>query len=170
MVTVHLHSSLPHFGFPGGSVVKIPPASAGDAGSIPGLGRSPGEGNGHPLQFSCLGNPMDRGAWWAAVMGSQRVRHGWVTKYQQLPHLPELFRGLAGRWVGGGWDLVEYLHFYILNWIYVGHLLRVPITIWVNRLLNIYYLQHCYANELTLLSLFYRWKNWASEMLNNFVS
>ena len=42
---------------------------AGDSGSIPGLGRSPGEGNGDPLQYSCLGNPMDRGAWWATVHG-----------------------------------------------------------------------------------------------------
>ena len=50
-------------GFPGGSVVKNPPANAGDPGSIPGLGRSPGEGNGTPLQHSCLENPMDRGAW-----------------------------------------------------------------------------------------------------------
>ena len=40
---------------------------AGDAGSAPGSGRSPGEGNGNPLQYSCLGNPMDRGAWWATV-------------------------------------------------------------------------------------------------------
>ena len=55
--------------FPGGSVVKNPPASAGEAGSAPGSGRSPGEGNGSPLQFSCLENPMDRGAWWAAVHG-----------------------------------------------------------------------------------------------------
>ena len=54
-------------GFPGGSVVKNPPANAGDAGSIPGSGRSPGVGNGNPLQYSCLGNPMDRGAWWAIV-------------------------------------------------------------------------------------------------------
>ena len=54
-------------GFPSGSVVKNPPASAGDAGSIPGLGRSSGEGNGNPVQFSCLGNPMDRGAWRATV-------------------------------------------------------------------------------------------------------
>ena len=46
---------------------KNPPANAGDAGSIPGLGRSPGEGNGNPLQYSCLGNPMDTGAWWAIV-------------------------------------------------------------------------------------------------------
>ena len=41
--------------------------SAEDPGSIPGLGRSPGEGNGNPLQYSCLGNPMDRGAWWATI-------------------------------------------------------------------------------------------------------
>ena len=54
-------------GFPGGLVVKNPPANAGDMGSIPGLGRSPGEGNGNPLQYSCLENPMDRGAWWAPV-------------------------------------------------------------------------------------------------------
>ena len=56
-------------GFPGCSVVKNPPANAGDVGSIPGLGRSPGEENGNPLQYSCLGNPMDRGAWWAVVHG-----------------------------------------------------------------------------------------------------
>ena len=53
-------------------MVKNPPASAGDAGDrglIPGLGRSPGEGNGNPLQYSCLGNPMDRGVWRATVHG-----------------------------------------------------------------------------------------------------
>ena len=61
-------------GFPGGSVVKNPPANAGDAGSIPGSGRSPGVGNGNPLQYSCLGNPMDRGAWWAAVYGVAQSR------------------------------------------------------------------------------------------------
>ena len=54
-------------GFPGGSVVKNPPVNGGDAGLIPGSGRSPAEGNGNPLQYSCLGNPMDRGSWWASV-------------------------------------------------------------------------------------------------------
>ena len=54
------------WGFPGGSVLKNLPASTGE-GSIP--GRSPGEGNGNPLQYSCLENPMDRGAWWATVHG-----------------------------------------------------------------------------------------------------
>ena len=48
-------------GFPGGSVVKNPPTNAGAVGSITGLGKSPGEGNGNPLQYSCLGNPLDRG-------------------------------------------------------------------------------------------------------------
>ena len=56
-------------GFPGGSEVKASACNAGDLGSIPGLGRSPGEGNGNPLQYSCLENPMDGGAWWATVHG-----------------------------------------------------------------------------------------------------
>ena len=66
--------------FPGVSVVKNPPANAGDAGLIPGLGRSPGEGNGNPLQYCCLGNPMDRGAGGLQSMGSQRVRRDLATK------------------------------------------------------------------------------------------
>ena len=56
-------------GFPGGSVVVNMPADTGDVGLNPGSGRSPGEGNGNPLQYSCLGNPRDRGAWWAIVHG-----------------------------------------------------------------------------------------------------
>ena len=62
-------STLPVWGFPGASVVKNLPANAGDTGLIPGSERSPGEGNGDPLQCSCLENPTDRGAWWAAVHG-----------------------------------------------------------------------------------------------------
>ena len=50
---------------PGGSIMQNPPASAGDTGSVPGWGRSPGGGNGNPLQDYCLKNPMDKGAWWA---------------------------------------------------------------------------------------------------------
>ena len=53
--------------FPGGSVVKNPPANAGDVDSIPGFERSPGEGNGNPLHCSCLENPLDRGTRWATV-------------------------------------------------------------------------------------------------------
>ena len=56
-------------GFPGDSEVKNSPANAEDLGSIPGLGRSPGKGNGNPLQYSCLGNPLNRGALQATVHG-----------------------------------------------------------------------------------------------------
>ena len=61
-------------GFPDGLVIKNPPANSGDVGSMPGSGRSIGEGNDNPLQYSCLGNPMDSRAWLAAVH--------WVAKSQ----------------------------------------------------------------------------------------
>ena len=64
-------------GFPGGSVSKESACDAGDPGSIPGSGRSPGEGNGTLLQYSCLETPMDRDAWQATIHG---VRHDWATK------------------------------------------------------------------------------------------
>ena len=60
-------------GFPGGSEVKASPCNAGDLSSIPGSGRCPGEGNGNPLQYSCLENPMDGGAWWATVHGVAKL-------------------------------------------------------------------------------------------------
>ena len=69
--------------FPSGSVVKNPPASAGDASLIPGLGRSPAEGNGNPLQYSCLGNPMDRSLLGYSPWGRQRFGHDLATKQQQ---------------------------------------------------------------------------------------
>ena len=62
-------------GFPGGSDMKESACNAGGLGSIPGLGRFPGEGNGYPLQYPGLKNPMDRGAWGLQSMGSQRVGH-----------------------------------------------------------------------------------------------
>ena len=61
--------------FPGGSLEKNPPVNAGDMGSTPGLERSPGEWNGNPLKYSCLGNLMDGGAWHAAVHG---VAQSWT--------------------------------------------------------------------------------------------
>ena len=71
------------WGFPGGSVVENLPANARDAGLISGLGRSPGEGNGNSLQYSCLENPMNRGAWQATVHGGcKQLRHDLVTKQQ----------------------------------------------------------------------------------------
>ena len=60
--------------FPGGSVVKNLPVNAGDVGLIPRSGRSPGKGSGNALQYSCLENPMDRGAWWATVHEVARVK------------------------------------------------------------------------------------------------
>ena len=60
--------------FLGGSEVKASACNAGDVGSIPESGRSPGEGNGNPLQYSCLENPMDIGAWWATVHGVAKSR------------------------------------------------------------------------------------------------
>ena len=71
-------------GFPGGSEVKASACNVGDPGSIPGLGRSPGEGNGNPLQYSCLENPMDGRAWWAIVHG---VANSW-TRLSLLTYLP----------------------------------------------------------------------------------
>ena len=62
-------------GFPGGSLLKNLPANVEDVGLIPGLGRSPGKGNGNPLQYSCLGNPMDREVWQATVHG---VAKSWL--------------------------------------------------------------------------------------------
>ena len=66
--------------FPRSSGSKESACNAGDLGSIPGSGKSPGEGNGNPLQYSCLENPMDRGAWWATVHGVARIGHDLVSK------------------------------------------------------------------------------------------
>ena len=89
------HSSVINLSFSGGSVAKNLPANAGDSGLIPGSGRSPGEGNGNPLQYSWLGNPMDGGAWKAIVHGvekSQIPLSDWTTTinldiWQWSPHL-----------------------------------------------------------------------------------
>ena len=73
-----LGGALRRYGFPSGTVVKNLPANAGDirdTGLVPELGRSPGEGNGNPLEYSCLENSMDRGAWWATV---HRVTKSWT--------------------------------------------------------------------------------------------
>ena len=69
-----------YLGFPGGSDGKESACSVGDPGSIPGLGKSPGEGNDNSLQYSCLENSMDRGAWWAAVHGVTK-RWTWLSDF-----------------------------------------------------------------------------------------
>ena len=74
-------------GFPGGSAVKNVPGNVGDTGDlglIPGSERSPGEGNGNPLQYSCLGKPMDRGAWWDIVHGVALSTHTYINVYAVL--------------------------------------------------------------------------------------
>ena len=73
--------------FPGGSDSKESTCNAGDLGPIPGSGRSPGEGNGYPLQYSCLANPMDRGAWWATVAKSWK----WLSNTHTHTHTPTEF-------------------------------------------------------------------------------
>ena len=74
-------------GFPGGSISKESACSAGDQGLIPGSGRSPGEGNGKPLQYSCLESPMDKGAWWAILHGVAKSQ----TRLRDFTSLYELF-------------------------------------------------------------------------------
>ena len=79
--------SLTLLDFPGGSAGKESTCNAGDLGSIPGLGRSPGERKGNPLQYSCLGSPMDGGAWWATVQG---VSKSWTRLRNQHKGRKEL--------------------------------------------------------------------------------
>ena len=81
-------------GFPDGSGSKASACNVGDLGSIPGSGRSPGEGNGNPPQYSCLENPMDGGAWWATVRRVAKSR----TRLSDFTFT--LFQGR--RWGGGG--------------------------------------------------------------------
>ena len=78
--------------FPAGWVVKNLPANAGDAGSILGLGRSPGEGSGNPLQYSCLKNPMDREAWRATV---HRIAKSWTQLKQLSTHISNAYKSHA---------------------------------------------------------------------------
>ena len=87
--------------FPGGPAVKNPPADAGDQGSIPGWERTLGEGNGNLLQNFCLGNPMDRGAWWAAyhLSGHKRIRLA-TKQQQQIMITAETIKKLHGKWEG----------------------------------------------------------------------
>ena len=84
--TQNTDSWISRTGFPAGTVVKNPPANAGDArdaGWIPGSGRSPGDGSGNPLQYSCLENSMDRGAWWVTVHGVTKSQTDWAHTHIQ---------------------------------------------------------------------------------------
>ena len=102
-------------GFPGGSEVKAPACNLGDLGSIPGLGRFPGKGNGNPVQYSCLENPMDRGAWWATVHGvtkswtrlsdftftfRRKYTHIWASLVAQLIKNPPAIQEIPVQFLG----------------------------------------------------------------------
>ena len=103
--------------FPGGTVVKNPPANAGEASnacSIPGLERSPGEGNGNPLQYSCLGNSTARGAWWATIhvgrkesVTTKRLTH---TYYPHKVHWEAFHLSLYFRRVSLVWEFSVFHH------------------------------------------------------------
>ena len=95
-------------GFSRGSGVKNLPANAGDAGSVPESGRSPGEGNGNPLQYSCLGNSMDRGAWRATLHRVIRVGHVVATNQQH-------FYFSVGLYLLWKWCVYVYMCKYIIN-------------------------------------------------------
>ena len=89
-LVVDVHEYWMHVFFPHSSVNKELACNAGDLSLIPGLGRSPREGNGNPLQYSCLEHPMDRGAQWAIVHGVARVGHDLATKSPPpFLHYPE---------------------------------------------------------------------------------
>ena len=92
-------------------MVKNPPANAGDMGSIPGSGRSPGEGNGNPLQYSCLEYPMDRGAWQATIHGGhKRVGHNLMTKQQHWMNSPRvIMQSESGRQPEPSQGALQYL-------------------------------------------------------------
>ena len=86
-----------HKVFPNSSVSKESACYARDLGLIPGSGRSPGEGNNNPLQYSCLENPVDRGAWWATVHGVIRVRHDLATEERDTLHKSVMNNNLTPR-------------------------------------------------------------------------
>ena len=85
-----VQSYIPNMSFPGGSDSKEFACSAGELGSIPGLGRSPGEGNSSPFQYSCLRNPMDRGNWQATIYG---VRKSQTQLSNTHTHTPPEYEG-----------------------------------------------------------------------------
>ena len=92
---------------PGGSDGKESTFYVGDPVSIPGLGRSPGEGHSNPLQYSCLGNLTDRGAWGATVNGVPRVGYDWATNTLTFWHL--------GFWSKSGWSQIKTCHLNVLS-------------------------------------------------------
>ena len=111
-------------GFPGGSEDKVSAYNVGDPGLIPGSGRSPGEGNGNPLQYSCLENPMDGGAWWATV---HRVAKGrtWLSNFTFIS-LSELLFNLCNLSLNFMWIILTDRR--VGEFTYLGHSFETDIS------------------------------------------
>ena len=106
-----LHLPNDQWGFPGGTVVKNPPAKQETEVQSLGQERSPGEGNGNPLQYSCLGNPMNRGAWWATVhwvtkesVTAQQLNNNWLVMLNIFPYV--CVRNLLSEKIPSFWVLL----------------------------------------------------------------
>ena len=121
-----IKSSTHPVGFPGGSNGKESACSAGDLGSSTELGRSPGEGNGNPLQYSCLENPMNREAWWVTVHGVAKswTRLKWLSTHARHEVTLSLFKNSKQTVLIPFFNNPNYTHLYkiiyiILNYIYI---------------------------------------------------
>ena len=106
-------------GFLGGSVVKNTPANSGNLNAILGSRRSPGEGNGNSLQYSCLGNPMDRGVWWAMVHGVTKEsgttqRRNKFSKKSKIYHLKGTDIKLENTTISPKWDVLKNTLFFTI--------------------------------------------------------
>ena len=112
---------LPPQGFPGDSVVKKPPANAGGAALTPGPGRSPADGNGYPFQYSCLGNPMDRGAWWGHDVAMEEQHSNYfsdlVSDHRHLIRLHSRHMGLCDFWKSTTCSLRVFAFFVPFAWV-----------------------------------------------------
>ena len=139
-----------HWGFPRGSEVKASACNSGDLSSIPGWGRSPGKGNGTPLQYSCLENPMEGGAWWVAV-------HGVTKSRTQLSDFTFTLTGeIEDGWVFTSASAFSLLGFWLNIWWkpdrYVAGKGRLSRTLWKG-------LKNPGSSGTTVLDMFLRWKS-----------
>ena len=114
--------------FLGGSDGREFTCNAGDLSSIPGLGKSPGEGNGYPLQYSCLGNPKDRGAWWATVHGVTKS----LTQLSKHTHTHTHTHTQTHTY-----RLEMYYYFsYLSEWYIKAHYLKIHHPVYFQELIN----------------------------------